>query len=117
MAKDVTLVYDGPQVLVVELGEELEDGGEVTVDPGLAEKLLMVGGFREKGKKAPTPPEAKLATRAVLEERATVLGLQIYPTEPDAGLADRIRSHGGSSEPGEPEPEPAPTPPAGGGDE
>jgi hypothetical protein len=112
MAKDVTLVYSGPQVLVVELGTHLEDGDEVTVDAELAPKLLAASGFREKGKKAPAAAETPIASRSVLEDRATALGLQLYPTEEDAALADRIRSHGGSSEPGEPEP----TPPAGGDD-
>ncbi len=108
MAKDVTLVYNGPQVRVVELDREVVDGDEVTVTPELAPKLLAASGFREKGKRQ-SAAETSLASRSVLEERATALGLQLYPTETDEGLAGRVREHGGSSAPGD---EPAPTPAA-----
>lgn len=117
MAKDVTLVYNGPQVRVVELDRDLVGGEEVTVDADLAPKLLAADGFREKGKRS-TGTERKLASRSTLEERATAMGLQLYPTETDEALASRIVSHGGNAEPGGAEPEPTPeTPAAEGGDD
>ena len=108
MAKDVTLVYSGPQVRAVELDRDLVDGDEVTVSPELASKLLAASGFREKGKKAPSEETPPIASRSVLEERASALGLQVYPTETDEALASRVKSHGGNVEPGEPDPEPEP---------
>jgi hypothetical protein len=116
MAKDVTLVYSGPPVRVVEIDREVEDGDEVTVPADLAPRLLAASGFREKGKKAPGEEAVKLASRSVLEDRATELGLQLYPTETDEALASRIKSHGGNAEPGEPDPEPDPVPPTPKGD-
>ncbi len=96
MADDVTLVYEGPQVRIVELDRDVgaEAGSEeLTVPTEIAGRLLNSDGFREKGKRA--QPGPKLASRKTLEARAADLGLQVYESEEDERLATRIRDHGG----------------------
>lgn len=95
MAKDVTLVYEGPQQRVVELDRDVLSGDEVEVPRGLADRLLCSHGFREKGKPAPGPDPRQLATRKTLEARAADLGLQVYDSEEDERLGTRIAEHGG----------------------
>lgn len=56
MAK-VALTYEGPQALVVELGQEVNFGDTLEVEEAIASKLLFSSGFREANK-APSPPEA-----------------------------------------------------------
>lgn len=92
----VTLVWHGGPHTVVALDREIDKGEEVTVDKALADSLLAASGFTLKDGSNPLAQEApQLAGREALEAKANELGLAIYPTEDDAGLADRISSAGG----------------------
>lgn len=96
MASQVTLVWHGGQHTVVELDREVYDGDEVKVDSELADRLLAASGFTLKDGSNPLIGEApELASRKQLEAKAEEFGLAIYPTEDDAGLANRISAAGG----------------------
>jgi len=63
-----TLIYEGPQALIVELEREVSYGDEVEVDEALAPRLLAAQGFREA---APTP-KAPPKSPSLSEEEETV---------------------------------------------
>lgn len=97
MATGDTLVWHGGQHTVVELDREVNCGDEIVVeDAGLRDRLLRAGEFTLKDGTNPfVQTEPDLAPRSALEDLADHHGLAIYPTESDAGLADRIKSAGG----------------------
>lgn len=61
MSRNVSLVYHGPQALIVELGTEVLDGYVVSVDADLAPKLLLAHGFSEASRSDITANEKRIA--------------------------------------------------------
>lgn len=98
MATD-TLVYHGGPHHVVALDRIVSDGDTVELDdPRLWDQLLAASGFTLEDGTNPLVQEVpEPAPREALETQADLLGLAIYPTEEDAGLAERINAAGGDA--------------------